>query len=95
MNGTVVLCTHESVWGSVPVTPCSFNVNHRWSGQLHAPAALLPGEVPAVLFEKEAVWAPDPIWTVGRRDVAGFPERNSNRGYPEYEAVMLVAWHDG
>jgi hypothetical protein len=50
------------------VTPSSLNLNHRWSGQLHAPAALLPGELPAVLTEWDAVWAPEPFWTEWRRD---------------------------
>jgi hypothetical protein len=32
------------------VTPCSRNLNHRWSEQLHAPAALLPGKCPTYSF---------------------------------------------
>jgi hypothetical protein len=30
------------------------------SGQLHAPAALLPGKQPLVPIRKEAGWAPEP-----------------------------------
>jgi len=33
------------------------------SGQLHAPAALLPVKEPMVLIVEEAGWAPEPFWT--------------------------------
>jgi hypothetical protein len=34
------------------------------SGQLHAPAALLPlGKGPPVLIVQEAGWVPEPVWT--------------------------------
>jgi hypothetical protein len=35
------------------------------SGQLHAPAALLPGKEPLVPIGYEAGWAPEPFWTRG------------------------------
>jgi len=33
------------------------------SGQLHAPAALLPGKGTPVPLEEETEWAPEPVWT--------------------------------
>ena len=36
------------------------------------------------------------VWGIPRShsvSVAGFPEPNSNRGHPEYGAVMLVVWY--
>jgi hypothetical protein len=33
------------------------------SGQLHAPAALPPGQEPLVPIGQEAGWAPEPFWT--------------------------------
>jgi hypothetical protein len=33
------------------------------SGQLHAPAALPPGEESPVPTEQEAGWNPEPAWT--------------------------------
>jgi hypothetical protein len=33
------------------------------SGQLHAPAALLPGEEFQVPIGQKAGWAPEPVWT--------------------------------
>jgi hypothetical protein len=35
----------------------------RVSGQLHAPAALYPGERTPAPIGQEAGWAPDPVWT--------------------------------
>jgi hypothetical protein len=37
------------------------------SGQLHAPAALLPGKEPPIPMGEEAVWAPEPILMLLRR----------------------------
>jgi hypothetical protein len=37
------------------------------SGQLHAPAALHPGEKPPVSIGWEAGWAPEPVWTTWRK----------------------------
>jgi hypothetical protein len=33
-------------------------------GQLHAPAALLPGKEPQVPIGQEAGWPPEPAWTL-------------------------------
>jgi hypothetical protein len=33
------------------------------SGQLHVPAALIPGKEPSVLIRQEVEWAPEPVWT--------------------------------
>jgi hypothetical protein len=33
------------------------------SGQLHATAALLPGEENLVSIRQEAGWVPEPVWT--------------------------------
>jgi hypothetical protein len=35
--------------------------------QLHTPAALTPGEDPAVFMGQEAGWVPQPVWTWCRR----------------------------
>jgi hypothetical protein len=47
------------------------------SGQLHAPAALLPEEEPPVPIGYEAGWAPEPIWTRWWREK--FPAPAGNR----------------
>jgi hypothetical protein len=38
------------------------------SGQLHAPAALLPMNQLSVPIGYEAEWAPEPVWTLWRRE---------------------------
>ena len=38
------------------------------NGQLHAPEALRPGERPPVSTEKKARLAPEPVWTLWRRE---------------------------
>jgi hypothetical protein len=38
------------------------------SGQLHAPAALTPGQEPPAPNVYEAGWAPEPVWTLWRRE---------------------------
>jgi hypothetical protein len=38
------------------------------SGQLHAPAALPPGEEPPVPIGYEAAWATEPVWSRWRRE---------------------------
>jgi hypothetical protein len=38
------------------------------NGQLHAPAALSPGEDPPVPIGQEAGLAPEPFWTLWRRE---------------------------
>jgi hypothetical protein len=49
------------------------------SGQLHAPAALLPGkELPLPTpIGYEAGWVPEPVWTLWRRQNS-WPYRDSN-----------------
>jgi hypothetical protein len=46
------------------------------SGQPHSPATLLMGKEPTVPIEQEALWAPELVWTLWRRDkslfLAGF-----------------------
>jgi hypothetical protein len=37
------------------------------SGQLHSPAALLPGKQPPIPIVYEAGWDPEPVWTLWRR----------------------------
>jgi hypothetical protein len=38
------------------------------SGQFHAPATLPPGKEPPVTIGYEAGWAPEPVWTLWRRE---------------------------
>jgi hypothetical protein len=38
------------------------------SDQLHAPAILPPEKEPLVLIGQEAGWAPEPVWTLWRRE---------------------------
>jgi hypothetical protein len=38
------------------------------SGQLHAPAAFLPGKKPPVLIEYEGEWTQLSVWTFWRRE---------------------------
>jgi hypothetical protein len=38
------------------------------SGEIHYPAALLPGKESPVPIEKEAGWAPEVVWTLWRRE---------------------------
>jgi hypothetical protein len=38
------------------------------SGQLHVPAALPLGKEPTVPTGQEAGWAPEPVWTLWRRE---------------------------
>jgi hypothetical protein len=38
------------------------------SGQLHVPADFLPEKEPPVPLGKEAVWAPEPVWTLWNRE---------------------------
>jgi hypothetical protein len=40
------------------------------SGQLHAPAALHPRKQPPEPIEQETGWAPEPVWTLCRRNNA-------------------------
>jgi hypothetical protein len=46
------------------------------SGQLHAPAAIHPGKYPMVLNGWEAVWAPETVWTLWKREKCLTPDRN-------------------
>jgi hypothetical protein len=47
------------------------------SGQLHAPSALPTRKVPAVFFEEEVGWAPEPVWKTSRGEKSCH-YRNSN-----------------
>jgi hypothetical protein len=38
------------------------------SGHLHAPVALLLGNVPSVPIGQEAVWAPERVWTLWSKE---------------------------
>jgi len=38
------------------------------SGQIYAPAALFSVNEPSVPVEQEAGWAPQPVWTLWRRE---------------------------
>jgi hypothetical protein len=56
---------HEGVLGYGGIAPLILWPRH-WievSGQLHAPAALLPGKEPPALFGQEAGCDPEPVWT--------------------------------
>jgi len=57
------------------------------SGQLHAPAALLP-----VPTELEVGWAPEPVWTRWRRRKAPAPagNRKSNRARPARRLLTIL-----
>jgi hypothetical protein len=55
-------------WGSGCIAPPFLT----WAldgvtGQLHAPAALPPGKEPPVPILWEAGWAPEPVWTLWRK----------------------------
>jgi len=55
------------------------------SGQLQAPALLLPGEQPPVPTEQEAGWAPEPALTFGKeKNLFPMPaiEPRSSNPYP-------------
>jgi hypothetical protein len=50
------------------------------SGQLHALAALPPREEPPVRIGEEAVWVPEPVWTMWRREYPWlYRDSNSDR----------------
>jgi hypothetical protein len=57
------------------------------SGQLHAPSALPLGEEPPVPIVYEAGWAPEPVWTLWRREKT-FPCRESNLGCPTHSQSL-------
>jgi hypothetical protein len=38
------------------------------TGQLHAPATILPGKESQVPIVQEAEWAQDPVWTLWKRE---------------------------
>jgi hypothetical protein len=40
----------------------------RWTGQLQALAALLPGQQPSVPIGQEFGWAPEMVWTLWKRE---------------------------
>jgi hypothetical protein len=51
-------------------------------GQLHAPAALLPGNQFAVPIVEEAEWVPEPVWMLWRREKSLGHVRN----------LILIPW---
>jgi hypothetical protein len=67
-----VLCAlcHEDVWGSEGiVTPfLTSALDGGVSGQPHAPIALPPAKLCAVPLGQEAGRAPEPVWTLWRRE---------------------------
>jgi hypothetical protein len=48
------------------------------SCQLHAPAALPPGNEAPAPIEQKAGWAPEPVWTLWRREKSLAPAGNWN-----------------
>jgi hypothetical protein len=72
---------HEGEWGSGCIDShfLNLNTNYGVSGQLHAPNVLPRGKEPPVPIGKGAGWAPEPIWTMWRRENYG-PYRGSNSG---------------
>jgi hypothetical protein len=56
------------------------------SGQLHAPAALLPGKMPPVPIEWEVGWIPEPVWSTWSRENS-WPYRESNSNPSVVQAV--------
>jgi hypothetical protein len=48
------------------------------SGQLHAPAVLLPEKEPPVPTEQEAGWAPKPVWKLWSIGTPTAPAVNRN-----------------
>jgi hypothetical protein len=69
----------EDVFGGWRYSATHSGPRHRKevSGQLHVPAALLPGKEPLVPIEEESGWAPEPVWTQCRREK--FPAPTENR----------------
>jgi hypothetical protein len=59
---------HERVWGSSCIDPRILDFGTSWSGQLHASAGLSLGKEPPLPFGYEAELAPEPVWTIWRRE---------------------------
>jgi hypothetical protein len=54
--------------GSGHIDPRFLDLCISWRcGQLDSPAALFLGKEPPVANGKEAVWAPEPVWTTWRK----------------------------
>jgi hypothetical protein len=57
----------------VRIYPCFLDLDASWSGQLHTPAALPPGEEPPVPIGWEAGWTSGPVWTWRRKKFLTLP----------------------
>jgi hypothetical protein len=65
------------------------DLDTRWSGQLHAPAALSPGKKPPVPVEEEAGRTPEPVWQLWSREKRVAPA--GSRTLPSSHGVMFLA----
>jgi hypothetical protein len=68
----------EAYWGSGGIAPLILWPRH-WmevSGQLHAPADLLPGKEPLVPIGQEVGWVPVPFWMQWWREKFPAPAGN-------------------
>jgi hypothetical protein len=59
---------HEDAWGSGGTATPSFTSALDGSGQFHAPGALSAEKEPPVSIEHDALWAPEPVETLWRRE---------------------------
>jgi hypothetical protein len=62
------------------------------SGQLHAPAALLPGKSPAVLIVKEAGWDTEPVWELWRREKSCHAGKQTRTVKPVARRYIDSSW---
>jgi hypothetical protein len=62
-KGKVEHIVMQAYWGTGGITPRSLDLGTRYSGKLHALAALFPGKKPLVPIGWENGWAPEWVWT--------------------------------